>query len=135
MKAGEQFLDFINLTLGILLIGFSVYYFTIPGNFEHFQDLLVSFTPLVFFAATLIIRMKLTADKIKEENGLANDDAFVKLTYWDKVKLEIILTGLPIAMILSAIIFNRHSLYAAGESLVVFITNTFVLRSIFKKNY
>jgi hypothetical protein len=134
MKAKEQLLDFVNLTLGVLLIGFFVYYFTIPGNFERFQDLLISFTPLAFFAATLIIRMKLTSDKIKEEGAYADEGAFLRLTYWDKIKLEIVLIGLPIAMIIAAIAFNRQSWYAAGESVAVFIVNTLVLRSIFKKN-
>jgi hypothetical protein len=133
MKAKDQLLDFVNLLFGILLIGFFVYYFTIPGTFERFQYILMSFAPLIFFSATLIARMRLTSARIREDSGYANENAFVRLTYWDKIRLEIILTGLPIAMVIATIIFDRQSWYTVGESALVFLVNAFVLRSIFKK--
>lgn len=133
MKAKDQLLDFLNLTFGVLLIGFMVYFFSLPGNFERFQSLLLSFTPLIFFAATMIIRLKLTSSQIQEEGEFADENAFIRLTYWDKIKLEIILTGLPIVMILWTIIFNLQSWHTIGESVFVFLINTVVLRSIFKK--
>lgn len=134
MKAKEQLLDFINLIFGVLLIAFAVYFFAMPGNFERFQTFLVSLTPLTVFATTLAIRLRLTAKNIRHEAGLAKEEAFIRLTYWDKMKLEIILTGLPIGMVGWTFAFDNQNLHAVGLAVAVFVINNLVLHSIFEKN-
>lgn len=133
MKAKDQLLNFINLIFAILLISFFIYFFILPGNFEKFQTLLLSFAPLIFMAVVLIIKIKLTSAQIGEQRDFLDDNAFVRLTYWDKIKLEIILTGLPIVMIVWTVIFNLQNWQTIGSAVVVFLVNTAVLHSIFKK--
>jgi ABC-type transport system involved in cytochrome c biogenesis permease component len=134
MKAKEQLLDFINYALMIAVIGVSIIFFTIPGNFERFQSLLKALAPIVLFLGVMMARFRYFTKELKESNMDDTDELDISLTYWDRMRLEFVLTGLPVVLLIWNLIRGDDDWSVIGQPFLVFVVNYLVLRFIFKRN-
>lgn len=130
MKGFEQILDFLYYALVLGLVVFCLYFFTIPGNIERFREILLWLAPLIFLIAAMMFKLKRT---YKASNEDQNMDFGIRLTYIDRMKLELALYALPIVLLILNVILGNMDVYLMLEIIVIYVINSYVLRSIFNR--
>lgn len=131
MNAKEQFLDFAYVAFTVTVISFAVYFFTIPGNWERFVELLPAISALAFFIGALLLKSRLTIKKLMSDSN--EEFLALNLTYFDKFKIEMILLGLPCFMLFLAMVEGTLSNTVLIICSVFFIANFILLNSLFNK--
>jgi hypothetical protein len=134
MGAKDMFLDFLNIVFSVLIIIFAIFFFVLWGYFDSFTELLKNIAPLAVFGSGLIIALKINGKKYKKRESEGNLDIVLRLTYMDKIKMDLITFGLP--LILCAIPLIMHgsvSLINIFQAMIAFLTMILFKQSLFSK--
>lgn len=132
MKGFSQILDFIYYILVIGIIVFALIFFSIPGNFDKFKEVLKALTPIIFFASVLFYKVKRTASDINRD---PDEDIELILKSSDKLILECVLMIVPILMLVWTMFLGTADINSIGQAIFVFIANLLVLKVIFRNRF
>lgn len=134
MSGKNILIDFINVVFTLILIAFCIFYFTVGNRFQNFTAIMKALVPLAFFGILFLVRLKLSRlhlEKRKQEDNLY---ITLNLTYFDKIKSNLIVFSLPILICLIPFMINRTvDLISILQACVVFIITYVWQEAIFKK--
>jgi len=83
----------------LAIVSGSILYFTIPGNFEAFQETMFSLAPLIFFAFALLIKIKLARTELRTRSERQETDLEIRLTIKHKIWYDMGTSALPVVML------------------------------------
>lgn len=134
MSGKNILIDFINVVFTLILITFCIFYFTVGNRFQNFTEIMKALVPLAFFGILFLVKLKLSRlhlEKRKQEDNLY---ITLNLTYFDKIKSNLIVFSLPIIVCMVPFIINRTvDLISILQACVVFIITYVWQEAIFKK--
>jgi hypothetical protein len=133
MSGKEQIFEFLYIIIFLIIIGFSVFYFTIPGNFENFRRFLQAMAPVIAFVGIMSLRLRGTVNEVKERKDDGHEGITLYLSYFDKFKYEIILLSLPSIFIMVSLLIDQISGWQFIQSGLWFVVNLLILRDLFSK--
>lgn len=134
-KSGKDILiDFLNLVFTLALIGFCLFYFTVGNRFANFTAFMRSLVPLAFFGIIFLIKLKLGRSDLSKRKREDNMTVTLYLTYFDKIKSNIIVFSLPIIICLLAFFINKKvGVIDVMQASIAFIIAYVWQESLFKK--
>lgn len=132
MNFKESFLDFINYAFFLFLISFSVFFFISGHNFYDFLALLKMLAPLAIFVSLFLIKIKLDHKEFKKRSEDNNLDIILNLTYWGKIKVDILLFLAPIIILAAPFLNGLPDMIDLAQGLVAFFAVYLLKRLLFK---
>lgn len=134
MTAKETILDFINLLLILLLVGFCIIFFIQGRNFENFILIMKALVPFSFFGIILLFRWR--SNRHEARNRKENDsfDMVIRMTYMEKLIIDMIVYSIPIAVLAVPFIktFTIETLDIL-EASIAFLLAYWAIHKIFSK--
>ncbi|MFH1661823.1 MAG: hypothetical protein ABIA02_01885 [Candidatus Falkowbacteria bacterium] len=134
MSAKDLTIEFINMVFMIFLIAFCIFYFIAGDRFAMLAVIMESLMPLAVFGIAFLIKLKLSRRILKKRTREDNLSIILYLTYFDKLKTDIIIYLLPIIVLLISFIYDRNvDLVDIFQALIVFLIVYFWQKMLFKK--
>lgn len=134
MKAKDMFYDFLNTVFIIILVGFCIVFFTVGDRFSNFLNIFEALVPISIFGIFLLANLKINRKAVAKREREHNLDINLSLTYFDKLKSDILIYSLPI-IILSIALFLDKQITKTDiiQALAAFFLMYFWQRYIFRK--
>ncbi len=135
MKAKDLIIDFINLLFLVGLVGLVLLYFMAGDRFNNFVEIMQNLIPVAIFGVMFLVMLKIKRKKIKEKKRNQEDMGIaLYLTYFDKLKGEIILYLLPIIILLIGFFVDKIiNVVDVIQATVAFLLMYLWQRILFKK--
>lgn len=106
LSAKDLVIDFVNFIFAIIIAGLVALYFIAGDNFENFKRILESLAPFGVLALLFAIMLKLWREKSKKREREGNFGLTIDLTFFDKLKCDIVVLLLPAAVCLAAFVLK-----------------------------
>ncbi len=108
MTSKDLAIDFLNLVFSLILISSSILYFIVGNNFEKAKQFFVFLAPFSLFLLLIAIRIKVGKNQIKKRKREENMVIVLNLTYYDKLKMDIVTLSIPVVMLLTKYTINKN---------------------------
>lgn len=98
----DLIINFINFVFALIVTVLTILYVIAGDNFEHFRRLMESIAPLGVLSALFLVNLKIWRERARKKEREANFDLTLHLTFFDKLKSDIVLFILPIPVLFFA---------------------------------
>jgi hypothetical protein len=133
MKAKDMIIDFINYIFLLLLIVFCISYFIVGDRVEAVTDFMKALIPFAYLGIAILIQIKYSRGELYKRKRDDNLEVTLNLTYYDKIKDEIVIFLLPIIVLVTAALTEGIDLTDMVQALLVFLTMYLWHNALFKK--
>jgi hypothetical protein len=134
MSGKDLLLDFINYLFILALTAFCIIFFIAGDRFFVFTKIFKALLPLAAFGVIFLIKLKFGRKELAERKDDGNTDLVLYLSYFDKFKMDLIVFGLPLIIILIALINTRSvDITDFFQALIVFAIACFWQWKLFSK--
>jgi hypothetical protein len=131
MTARQLIVEFVNVVFTILVISFFVLFVIVGGRLELISEFMKMLVPISLFLLILMIRFRISRNIYKNKQQDEETDLTLYLSYFDKMKVELVVYGLPILILLPSLIAQSMDQADIVQALIAFIAGWYVLRIIF----
>lgn len=122
MSAKDLIIDFLNFIFLIAIISFFIVFFIVGDRFFAFSQFIKTLMPLAIFTLIFLIKIKLTRTKLKKRKHENNMEITLYLTYFDKLKFDILIYSTPIIITGIAFTINKTiTLTDIIQAIIVFL--------------
>lgn len=133
MRAKEMIIDFLNYIFLLLLIIFCITYFIVGDRIKIMAEFMKMLIPFAYFGIALLIKMKFSRSDLYKRKKEDNLEIVLNLSYYDKIKDELIVFLLPVIILFLAFFNGKIDLVDILQASCSFIIMYLWHMALFKK--
>ncbi|MEI7498513.1 MAG: hypothetical protein WCK11_04515 [Candidatus Falkowbacteria bacterium] len=134
MTGKDIVMDFVFSIFSFSLIAGAIYLITVPDSASMVVSFLKAFAPVMLISGILFFKLSRIKKRVTKSRQDSDFIIILRLTYWDKIKSDILALLLPLLMSVLVLISGRsYDSFDLMSAIVVYLIMIFWQKTIFAK--